>query len=88
MSTDMTQPIHQQQGSAQGHDKPVISYSASYDEATAVVPKGQVVSMATEAVGSGRVYACGTVFCSNFEVSAEDQVSYANGIMAQNLLTA
>ena len=43
--------------------------------------------MATEAVGSGRVYACGTVFCSNFEVSAEDQVSYANGIMAQNLLS-
>ena len=44
--------------------------------------------MATEAVGSGRVYACGTVFCSNFEVSAEDQVSYANGIMAQNLLSS
>lgn len=72
---------------AQGHDKPVLSYSAPYDEATAVVPKGEVVSMATEAVGSGRVYACGTVFCSNFEVSAEDQVSYANGIMAQNLLS-
>lgn len=71
----------------QGHDKPVLSYSAPYDEATAVVPKGEVVSMATEAVGSGRVYACGTVFCSNFEVSAEDQVSYANGIMAQNLLS-
>ena len=72
---------------AQGHDKPVLSYSAPYDAATAVVPKGEVVSMATEAVGSGRVYACGTVFCSNFEVSAEDQVSYANGIMAQNLLS-
>ncbi|MDM8124119.1 CehA/McbA family metallohydrolase [Mediterraneibacter glycyrrhizinilyticus] len=72
---------------AQGHDKPVLSYSAPYDASTAVVPKGEVVSMATEAVGSGRVYACGTVFCSNFEVSAEDQVSYANGIMAQNLLS-
>ena len=72
---------------AQGHDKPVLSYSAAYDESTAVVPKGEVVSMATEAVGSGRVYACGTVFCSTFEVSAEDQVSYANGIMAQNLLS-
>ena len=71
----------------QGHDKPVLSYSAPYDEATAVVPKGEVVSMATEAMGSGRVYACGTVFCSNFEVSAEDQVSYANGIMVQNLLS-
>lgn len=72
---------------AQGHEKPVLSYSALYDASTAVVPKGEVVSMATEAVGSGRVYACGTVFCSNFEVSAEDQVSYANGIMAQNLLS-
>lgn len=72
---------------AQGHEKPVLSYSAPYDASTAIVPKGEVVSMATEAVGSGRVYACGTVFCSNFEVSAEDQVSYANGIMAQNLLS-
>ena len=72
---------------AQGHDKPVLGYNAPYDASTAVVPKGEVVSMATEAVGSGRVYACGTVFCSNFEVSAEDQVSYANGIMAQNLLS-
>lgn len=72
---------------AQGHEKPVLSYSAPYDASTAVVPKGEVVSMATEAVGSGRVYACGTVFCSNFEVSAEDQVSYSNGIMAQNLLS-
>ena len=73
---------------AQGHDKPVLSYSAEYDPETAVVQKGDVVSMATEAVGEGRVYACGTVFCSNFEVAAEDQVSYANGIMAQNLLSS
>ena len=73
---------------AQGHDKPVLSYSAEYDPNTAVVQKGDVVSMATEAVGEGRVYACGTVFCSNFEVAAEDQVSYANGIMAQNLLSS
>lgn len=72
---------------SQGHDKPVLSYSADYDPDTAVVQKGDVVSMATEAVGQGRVYACGTVFCSNFEVSAEDQVSYANGVMAQNLLS-
>ena len=71
---------------AQGHGKPVLSYSSAYDPDTAVVSKGEVVSMATEAVGEGRVYTCGTVFCSNFEVSAEDQVSYANGIMAQNLL--
>src|SRR5699024_259282 len=72
---------------AQGHDKPVLSYSAAYDPETAVVQMGDVVSMATEAAGEGRVYACGTVFCSNFEVAAEDQVSYANGIMAQNLLS-
>ena len=45
-----------------------MSYSAAYDPETAVVQKGDVVSMATEAVGEGRVYACGTVFCSNFEV--------------------
>ena len=73
---------------AQGHEKPVLSYSDQYDPEKAVVQKGEVVSMATEAVGEGRVYACGTVFCSNFEVSAEDQVSYANGIMAQNLLNS
>ena len=71
---------------AQGHDKPVLSYSAPYDENTAVAKKGEVVSMATEAVGEGRVFACGTVFCSNFEVAAEDQVSYSNGIIAQNIL--
>ena len=44
---------------SQGHDKPVLSYSADYDPDTAVVQKGDVVSMATEAVGQGRVYACG-----------------------------
>lgn len=71
---------------AQGHGKPVLSYSAPYDENTAVAKKGEVVSMATEAVGEGRVFACGTVFCSNFEVAAEDQVSYSNGIIAQNIL--
>lgn len=52
---------------AQGHDKPVLSYSTEYDPATSVVTKGEVVSMATEAVGESRVYACGTMFCSNFE---------------------
>ena len=42
--------------------------------------------MATEPVGEGRVFLSGTVFCSNFEVAAEDQVSYSNGIIAQNIL--
>lgn len=71
---------------AQGHDKPVKSYSAAYSEDIAVVKKGDVVSMATEKVGAGRVIVTGTVFCSNFEVAAEDTVSYSNGIIAQNLL--
>ena len=71
---------------AQGHDKPVLSYSAPYDENTAVIQKGDVVSLATEPVGKGHVIAAGTVFISNFEVSAEDQVSYSNGIMAKNIL--
>ncbi len=71
---------------AQGHDKPVMSYSDPYDPDKAVVQKGDVVAMATEQVGEGRVFVSGTVFCSNFEVAAEDQVSYSNGIMAQNIL--
>ena len=37
--------------------------------------------------GEGRVFLSGTVFCSNFEVAAEDQVSYSNGIIAQNILS-
>ena len=70
----------------QGHDKPVLGYSSPYDENQAVVEKGDVVAMATEQVGEGRVFLSGTVFCSNFEVAAEDQVSYSNGIIAQNIL--
>lgn len=57
---------------AQGHNKPVLSYSDLYDSESAVVQKGDVVAMATEPVGEGRVFLSGTVFCSNFEVAAED----------------
>ena len=71
---------------AQGHNKPVLSYSDLYDSESAVVQMGDVVAMATEPVGEGRVFLSGTVFCSNFEVAAEDQVSYSNGIIAQNIL--
>ena len=71
---------------AQGHNKPKLSYSAPYSEKDAVVKKGEVVAMATESVGKGQVFLSGTVFCSNFEVAAEDQVSYSNGIIAQNIL--
>ena len=70
----------------QGHGKPVLSYSDEYSEEDAVVQKGDVVAMATETVGEGRVFLSGTVFCSNFEVAAEDTVSYSNGIIAQNIL--
>lgn len=70
----------------QGHGKPVLSYSDEYDPETAVVQKGDVIAMATEAVGEGRVFLSGTVFCSNFEVATEDQVSYSNGIIAENIL--
>lgn len=72
---------------AQGHDKPVLSTTAPYNADSVVVKKGEVVAMATEAVGKGRVYVSGTVFCSNFEVATEDTVSYANGIIAQNILS-
>lgn len=71
---------------AQGHDKPVMSTTAPYNADSAVVKKGEVVAMATEAVGEGRVYVSGTVFCSNFEVATEDTVSYANGIIVRNIL--
>ena len=64
----------------------MLSYSDPYDPESAVVQKGDVVAMATESVGKGRVFLSGTVFCSNFEVAAEDQVSYSNGIIAQNIL--
>lgn len=82
---DTTYSINSKEPS-QGHDKPVLSYSDPYDSESAVVQKGDVVAMATEAVGEGRVFLSGTVFCSNFEVAAEDQVSYSNGIIAQNIL--
>ena len=71
---------------AQGHDKPKTSYSDAYDPEKAVVKKGEVVSMATEKVGQGRVFVTGTVFCSNFELSAEDKPTYANSIIAENIL--
>jgi len=71
---------------AQGHNKPTSSYNTPYDPNNAVVEKGDVVAMATEAVGEGRVFLSSTVFCSNFEVASEDQVSYSNGIIAQNIL--
>ena len=82
---DTTYSINSKEPS-QGHDKPVLSYSDLYDSESAVVQKGDVVAMATEPVGEGRVFLSGTVFCSNFEVAAEDQVSYSNGIIAQNIL--
>ena len=77
---------------AQGHSKPVQSASAAYSEDTAVVPKGEVVSLATEAVGQGRVYVGGTVWLSDFEVANGESndygdASYANKTILENLLS-
>ena len=64
----------------------------SYDANTAVVTKGNVVTLATEAVGSGRVYVAGTVFLSDFEISNSSDVdygeaSYANKTIITNILS-
>ena len=77
---------------AQGHSKPVQSASAAYDANTAVVPKGEVVSLATEAVGQGRVYVGGTVWLSDFEVANGESndygdASYANKTILENILS-
>ena len=79
---------------AQGHDKPVQSYSDAYDAGKAVVTKGNVVSLATEAVGSGRVYVGGTVWMSDFEVASDGSngsdygdASYANKTIIGNILS-
>lgn len=79
---------------AQGHDKPVLSYEDAYNEDTAVVKKGDVVSLATEAVGNGRVYVGGTVWVSNFEVTSDGSngndygdASYANKTIITNILS-
>ena len=67
--------------------------SGSYDASTAVVQKGDVVTLATEAVGEGRVYVAGTVFLSNFEISDSSSVdygdaSYANKVILQNIISS
>ena len=77
---------------AQGHSKPVQSASAAYSEDTAVVLKGEVVSLATEAVGQGRVYVGGTVWLSDFEVANGESndygdASYANKTILENILS-
>lgn len=66
--------------------------SGSYDASTAVVQKGNVVTLATESVGSGRVYVAGTVFMSNFEISDAEgndygDASYANKTIITNILS-
>ena len=64
----------------------------SYDANTAVVTKGNVVTLATEAVGSGRVYVAGTVFLSDFEISNSSDIDYgdaryANKTIITNILS-
>ncbi|MDO5142179.1 MAG: CehA/McbA family metallohydrolase, partial [Eubacteriales bacterium] len=69
-----------------------VPTSGSYVEADAVVKKGDVVLLATEAVGAGRVFVGGTVFLSNFEISSDGtsndygDASYANKVIVANLL--
>ena len=72
----------------------MLSASAAYDPNTAVVQKGDVVSLATEAVGSGRVYLGGTVWMSDFEVKSDGSngsdygdASYANKTIISNILS-
>ena len=74
-------------GKAQGS-----TASGSYNAETAVVTKGNVVTLATEAVGQGRVYVAGTVFLSNFEISDSSNVdygdaSYVNKTIITNILS-
>src|SRR5699024_2057805 len=54
--------------------------------------KGDVVSLATEAVGQGRVYVGGTVWMSDFEVANSEgndygDASYANKTIITNILS-
>lgn len=77
---------------SQGHDKPVHSAGDAYNENDAVVQKGDVVSLATEAVGQGRVYVGGTVWMSDFEVANSEgndygDASYANQTIITNILS-
>lgn len=77
---------------SQGHNKPVHSAGDAYNENDAVVQKGNVVSLATEAVGQGRVYVGGTVWMSDFEVANSEgndygDASYANKTIITNILS-
>lgn len=77
---------------SQGHDKPVHSAEDAYSENDAVVKKGDVVALATEAVGQGRVYVGGTVWMSDFEVANSEgndygDASYANKTIITNILS-
>jgi len=55
-----------------------------------VIPEGEVCAVATEAVGSGRVFVSGTVFFSNFDVPANANTSsdlqLLNYTLIQNIL--
>ena len=77
---------------SQCHNKPVHSAGDAYNENDAVVQKGDVVSLATEAVGQGRVYVGGTVWMSDFEVANSEgndygDASYANKTIITNILS-
>lgn len=67
--------------------KPVLKADTPYDEATAVVKKGDVTLLAVEQVGRGQVFTAGTVFLSNFEVQAEMDNIYDLQYINYNIVT-
>ena len=65
-------------------------YESTVPKNGTVIPAGEVCSVATEAVGSGRVFVSGTVFFSNFEIPANANTSsdlqLINYTLIQNIL--
>lgn len=74
----------------QGHDIPVTKATGSdgeyinHSEDEMVVKKGDVVSLATEKVGDGRVFVAGTSFMSNYEIGESN--TYSNKPIIEAIL--
>lgn len=65
-------------------------YESTVPKNGTVIPAGSVCALATEAVGSGRVFVSGTVFMSNFEIAADAATStnlpYTNYTIMMNII--
>jgi len=65
-------------------------YESSVAKNGTVIPAGQVCALATEDVGSGRVFVAGTVFMSNFEIpvnaSTSTDTKFINYTIIRNIL--